>query len=159
MSGLSNFIVFDAPDVGMHGVRYVTQGTAQSSRILGGAEEDTSAADSPTAEGCSGSFPPLGTYACTVEQALYNAIYAFFEDTAAATMWGWSMYGTAPLNYLEIYAPDINYANRHTTPVSITTSDSPVTTTASMTAQEILNLAVQGSPRFPNSRWRYRLPA
>jgi hypothetical protein len=124
MSGLVASYGVNVPDVGIHGVRYITQSTAQSSRILGGAAFNTGVSGGNTAiEGCDGPFPPPGTYPCTVEQALYNVIRDFFEDTAAATSWGWGSKGAAPLDYLEIDAADITYANTHTTPVSILTAE------------------------------------
>jgi len=145
MSGLVASDGVDDPDVGINFVRQTTQSTAKSSRILGGAAFNTAVAGGSTAaEGCDGPFPTPGTYVCTVEQSLYNVIRDFFEDTGAATSWGWGVNGSAPLNYLEIEDVDITYANTHATPVAVITSESPAASQSSMTAQDILSLANQG---------------
>jgi uncharacterized repeat protein (TIGR01451 family) len=145
MSGLVASDGVDDPDVGINFVRQTTQSTAKSSRILGGAAFNTAVAGGSTAaEGCDGPFPTPGTYVCTVEQSLYNVIRDFFEDTGAATSWGWGVNGSAPLNYLEIEDVDITYANTHATPVAVITCESPAASQSSMTAQDILSLANQG---------------
>jgi hypothetical protein len=74
------------------------------------------------------------------EQAAYNVLGVFFEGTSVAPAFG-AMPGSAPLNYLQIYSPDIQYAeaNLHNPSTVIETNGDSV----SRTAQELLNLASQ----------------
>ncbi len=67
-------------------------------------------------------------------------LLVFFDGTPAATSFGGTP-STAPLNYLQIYDEDIQYANAHVNvPVQIIQVNG---TTVSMTAQDLLNLASQ----------------
>jgi hypothetical protein len=43
------------------------------------------------------------------EQALYNVLQGYFAGTQGSSVFGGEL-GVAPLNYLQIYAPDIQYA-------------------------------------------------
>jgi hypothetical protein len=43
------------------------------------------------------------------EQALYNVLQGYFAGTQGSSVFGGEL-GNAPLNYLQIYAPDIQYA-------------------------------------------------
>lgn len=72
------------------------------------------------------------------EQAEYNVLSIYFNGTPVASSFG-STPGAAPLNYLQIYSTDIQYAAANAD------APSPVVlnngTTVSMSAQELLNLA------------------
>lgn len=72
------------------------------------------------------------------EQALFNALTTYFNNTAAAPNFAGTD-GTAPENYLQIYNDDFIYASKHPTPVSVQAG----TATVSTTMQNILNLASQ----------------
>ena len=74
------------------------------------------------------------------EQAEYNVLNDYFNGTAVASFFGGTQ-GTAPLNYLQIYSPDIQYAENHiNTPAQVVeTSGASV----AMSAQDLLNLASQ----------------
>jgi hypothetical protein len=72
------------------------------------------------------------------EQGLYNVLKNYFDGTAAAASFGGTP-GTAPMNYLQIYAPDIQFATAHVSaPVMVVETNGP---SAQMTAQDLLNLA------------------
>ena len=43
------------------------------------------------------------------EQALYNVLQGYFAGTRGLSVFGGEL-GDAPLNYLQIYAPDVQYA-------------------------------------------------
>jgi uncharacterized protein (TIGR03437 family) len=74
------------------------------------------------------------------EQAEYNVLNDFFNGTAAAPFFGGTS-GTAPLNYLQIYAPDIQYATaKINAPAQVVETSG---TSVAMTAQDLLNLASQ----------------
>ncbi len=74
------------------------------------------------------------------EQALYNVLNVFFDGTPAASSFGGTP-GTAPMNYLQIYAEDILYATEHVnSPVQVVRTDG---TSVMMTAQDLLDLAGQ----------------
>ena len=74
------------------------------------------------------------------EQALYNVLRNFFEETPAAASFGGTP-GSAPLNYLQIYAEDFDYAAAHAnTPAAVVQTDG---TSLTITAQDLLNRASQ----------------
>jgi len=65
---------------------------------------------------------------------------SYFDGTAAAAFFGANP-GTAPLNCLQVYAQDIQYASAHATaPAQIVKTGG---STAVMAAQDLLNLASQ----------------
>jgi len=72
------------------------------------------------------------------EQAEYNVLNDYFNGTAAASFFGGTQ-GTAPLNYLQIYAPDIQYATARINAPAQVVETSGVT--VAMSAQGLLNLA------------------
>jgi len=103
--------------LGVIGVRFLSQLTmglgSASTRILGGAQFNKSVADNPTTEGGS----PV------VEQGLYNVLRLFFTGTPVGSEFG-GIIGTAPLNYLQIYYQDIEYATKHASkPVVVVETD------------------------------------
>jgi hypothetical protein len=150
-------------NLGIGGVRtlaYTTMTTGMPSTvILGGGQFNTRFSvpdhNDMEREGCT-SGPP-----CTItpEQAAYNALDVFFYDTpaAAATLAGGmgSLGGTPgsnPLNYLQIYYEDIQYANELNTQSILQydftsgTWPSPLPTSGpsvSVTAQTLLKTAKQ----------------
>jgi hypothetical protein len=79
------------------------------------------------------SWTAFAPYLITPEQAEANVLKGYFGDTAVATFFGGAL-GTVPLNYLQIYYPDFQYAD----PMSSITVLGPPTT-----AQSILDLARQ----------------
>jgi uncharacterized repeat protein (TIGR01451 family) len=86
------------------------------------------------------------------EQAEYNVLSKYFDGTAAASFFGGTP-GTAPLNYLQIYSPDILYATAHVNaPAQVVETGA----TVAVSAQDLLNLASQkllqiGEPALPPS--------
>jgi len=75
------------------------------------------------------------------EQAEYNVLKQFFNDTAAASSFGGTQ-GTVPFNYLQIYSEDIQYATAHVNaPAQVVQANG--TTVTMTTAQDLLNLASQ----------------
>lgn len=83
--------------------------TSPSQRILGGAQFAQSFSKFPDDEG--------GCTGCSPEQAEYNVLTWFFDETSegpsfpTGTVAGIGGHnGPAPLNYLQIYGPDITYA-------------------------------------------------
>jgi hypothetical protein len=177
-------------DLGLDGVKFLTGLTDLSvnpqTKILGGAQFNTSFSGFTLQEGCSSTFPPdksdtpIGCTipaSCTVqsciptvciptacyapgvteaevtsykqlknvpstdlippEQAAYNVLQDFFNKTPAAGSFGGTK-GTAPLNYLQIYSADIQYATTNVSnPALVFEGGIPV----SVTAQTLLNLA------------------
>ena len=74
------------------------------------------------------------------EQAEYNVLKVFFEGTAAASFFGGAQ-GATPLNYLQIYAVDFQYAETHIhAPQQLMETGG---TSVSFSAQDLLNLATQ----------------
>jgi uncharacterized protein (TIGR03437 family) len=73
------------------------------------------------------------------EQAEYNVLNVYFDGTAAASSFGGTQ-GAAPLNYLQIYYADIQYAQANVNaPAQVVEAGGTVSTTA----QDLLNLASQ----------------
>jgi len=72
------------------------------------------------------------------EQAAYNVLKVYFNGTPAAPIFGGTQ-GTAPLNYLQIYSPDILYAeNKVNAPAQVVETGGA---SVAMSAQDLLNLA------------------
>ena len=96
---------------GIRGVKEMSEDRSFSPRVLGGAQFDTSFSQKPAVEGCSASCDASAA-ACrdiTPQQALANVLAVYFDDTPAGNLYG-SKKGAAPMNYMQIYAPDITYA-------------------------------------------------
>jgi len=124
-------------NLGMDAVKYLSEttagGTAATSQILGGAQINSALSKGDKALKIGGS--------AIVEQALFNTLAYFFTGTNAASFYcepavETGAFGPAPLNYLQIYYPDIQYA----------ASNGPGTVTAScftgsLSAQDELNSA------------------
>jgi hypothetical protein len=73
------------------------------------------------------------------EQAEYNVLNIYFNGTPVATSFGGTP-GTTPLNYLQIYSDDIQYAQMNVdAPAQVVETNGTVSTTA----QDLLNLASQ----------------
>lgn len=74
------------------------------------------------------------------EQAEYNVLNVYFDGTAVASFFG-GTHGAAPLNYLQIYSQDIQYAEGHVNaPAQVGNTGGA---SAVMSAQDLLNLASQ----------------
>ena len=85
------------------------------------------------------------------EQGLYNLLNTYFAGSAAASSFGGTP-GTVPLNYLQLYSQDIQYATANVTAPAKVTEAGGVT--VATTAQALLNLASQkllalGEPAIP----------
>jgi uncharacterized protein (TIGR03437 family) len=74
------------------------------------------------------------------EQALYNLLNIYFDGTAAASFFGGTQ-GTAPVNYLQMYSEDIQYAEANVNAPAPVVQASGAT--VSMTVQVQLDLASQ----------------
>jgi hypothetical protein len=74
------------------------------------------------------------------EQAEYNVLNVYFNGTPVASAFG-ATPGAAPLNYLQIYYQDIQYAQMNVNAPGQVVETSGVT--VSMTPQDLLNLASQ----------------
>jgi uncharacterized protein (TIGR03437 family) len=74
------------------------------------------------------------------EQAAYNLLNIYFDGTPAASSFGGTP-GTVPLNYLQLYSQDIQYASANVNAPAPVTEAGGVT--VSTTAQALLNLASQ----------------
>ena len=76
----------------------------------------------------------------STEQALYNVLKNYFDGTPAAASFGGTP-GAAPMNYLQIYSGDFDYAEANVnTPAQVVQTDG---TSIQVTAQNLLNLASQ----------------
>jgi uncharacterized protein (TIGR03437 family) len=79
-----------------------------------------------------------GKYLIPPEQAEYNVLRVYFDGTPAGSLFGGTN-GTAPLNYLQIYSPDIQYAEANVNaPAQVVESSGA---TVARSAQQLLNLA------------------
>ncbi|MGA7192785.1 MAG: hypothetical protein WBW94_04075 [Anaerolineales bacterium] len=129
-------------NLGVVSVKLLSQRTAQlktpSAQILGGAQFNTSFSNDAVAEGCATKDGCAN--GISPEQAEYSVLNVFFDGTAVASSFGGTT-SNAPLNYLQIYAPDIQYATAHINdPAQVIKTDG---TSVMMTAQDLLNLANQ----------------
>lgn len=119
-------------NLGVPNVKLISQSTdlytSPSQRILGGAQFATSFSEKNHTDdegGCSGPT-------CTPEQAEYNVLVWFFDGTSegpnfpSGTVAIGGNSGSAPLNYLQIYGPDITYATTDVSgKVAVTMGGSP----------------------------------
>jgi hypothetical protein len=115
--------------------------TSPSQRILGGSQFahrfSNDAAGAADEGGC--------TSGCSAEQAEYNVLVWFFDETSegpsfpSGTVAIGGHNGPAPLNYLQIYGGDVTYASNHASnpKVAVTMGG----TTKMVTAQELLHKA------------------
>lgn len=122
-------------DLGEVGVRYLSQltaGSTETSQILGGAQFNAPLSVDNGAETEGGS--PV------VAQALFNMLQDFFTGTSVAGAYCEPFaVAPAPLNYLQIYHQDIQYASNH----GVATSVNEVCSTVMVSAQDELNTASQ----------------
>jgi hypothetical protein len=96
---------------GIVGVKDMAASGSLSPRVLGGAQFDTSFSQKPSAEGCAASCESASA-ACqglTPKDALVNVLKIYFDGTPAGDAFG-AAKGRTPMNYLQIYAPDITFA-------------------------------------------------
>lgn len=144
MYGLSSW-ANTYPYLGLNGIRQEAQSTASSTNnILGGAGEISAASINPWNEGNSihdpapipevySCIPPdssLPSY-CSPEQALFNLLAAYFYGTTQAFGLPYlssstgvpPIAGSAPLNFLSIYSPDLIYANKALPAVLVSKND------------------------------------
>jgi hypothetical protein len=74
------------------------------------------------------------------EQAEYNVLKVYFDGTTVASFFGGTP-GATPLNYLQIYAVDFQYAEAHAhAPEQVLETGGA---SVSISAQDLLNLARQ----------------
>ena len=79
-----------------------------------------------------------GKFLIPPEQAEYNVLKVYFDGTPAASFFGGTN-ASAPLNYLQIYSPDIQYATANiNSPAQVVETDG---VTVALSAQDLLNLA------------------
>jgi hypothetical protein len=112
------------------------------SRVLGGLQFDTSFSMDPQYEGCNmtDGCTNAGDPIISPEQAFYNALQVYFDDTSVGASYGTNdSSGALPLNYVQIYSSDIIYANTNTTGTNIV--DGFGNTVSNMTVQMEFNNA------------------
>ena len=105
-------------NIGVPGVKILTSLTpAPAVPLVGGAEFDHPISLSNTMQetGC-----PSGNSDCaglTIEEAAYNVLTVFFNQTPAAAFYGGTV-GNAPIQYLDIALPDLQYAQANPCPAN-----------------------------------------
>jgi uncharacterized protein (TIGR03437 family) len=105
-------------NIGVPGVKTLTSLTpAPAVPFVGGAEFDFPISLSSTMQqtGC-----PSGKSDCvglTIEEAAYNVLTVFFNQTPAAAFYGGTV-GTAPIQYLDVPLPDLQYAQATACPAT-----------------------------------------
>jgi uncharacterized protein (TIGR03437 family) len=106
-------------NIGVPGVKTLTSLTpAPPVPFVGGAEFDFSISESKTMQqtGC-----PDGNSDClglTIEEAAYNVLTVFFNQTPAAAFYGGTV-GTAPIQYLDVPLSDLLYAQATPCPATV----------------------------------------
>jgi hypothetical protein len=138
-------------NLGVPGVKLISQSTdtftSPSKRILGGAQFGKKFSQNSEDEGgCTSSmWAPLlmsTMTTCSPEQALNEVLTWFFKGTLAGAGFSGNIAdnGPAPLNYVQIYGPDITYATTAYTAgkVKVAMADGATYMT---TAQDLLNSA------------------
>ena len=106
-------------NIGVPGVKVLTSVTPPPAvPFVGGAEFDHPISESRTMQetGC-----PDGNSDCvglTIEEAAYNVLTVFFNQTPAAAFYGATV-GTAPIQYLDVPLPDLQYAQSTACPATV----------------------------------------
>jgi hypothetical protein len=129
-----------SPTLGIYGVKYLSQVPVfplVTSLVLGGAQFEGAFSKTPKTEGDAPHKP---------DQALYNVLQVYFTGTSVAGLYcepdiETGAYVPAPLNYLQIYYPDIQYASS-SLPHPVT-EGSCVSNPVTISVQDQLNLASQ----------------
>jgi hypothetical protein len=161
-------------DLGDHGIRWLAQNTASGnaplpgttnvvSRVLGGSQVGGSGGTgdaittNPDIEGC----PDIHNDCTNIppEQAVYNVLSAYFDGTLVGNQYNSTLTSSNfPLNYFQIYADDILYANTNATG-SVVTNGSGETnmmtvetllTNANVLISEIAELGLNIEPAGQN---------
>jgi hypothetical protein len=96
---------------GIKGVKEMASDSAFSPRVLGGAQFDTSFSKKPANEGCTASCEAASAecQGISPKDALVNVLRVYFDGTPDGAAFG-APKGSTPMNYLQIYAPDITFA-------------------------------------------------
>jgi hypothetical protein len=96
---------------GIRGVKDIAADGSLSPPVLGGAQFDTSFSQKPEKEGCASSCDAEAAECRSVApcDALANVLAVYFEGTPTGSAFRASQ-GSVPMNYLQVYAPDIVYA-------------------------------------------------
>lgn len=140
-------------NIGVPGVKVLTSLTpAPAAPFVGGAEFDYPISESRTMEetGC-----PDGNSDCvglTIEEAAYNVLTVFFSQTPAAAFYGGTV-GTAPIQYLDVPMPDLQYAQATACPATA----SPFLANTSLqdlyarASRDLLAMAGQTTPLAPST--------
>jgi hypothetical protein len=97
---------------GIKGVKEMASDSGFSPRVLGGAQFDTSFSKKPANEGCAASCEAASAecQSVTPKDALVNVLRVYFDGTPDGAAFG-APKGSTPMNYLQIYAPDITFAS------------------------------------------------
>ena len=106
VGGMTASSLLTIGNIGIAGVKLLT---ALTPPLLGGAEFDFPLTD-PTMlqpEGCPD--PNSGCPGLTIEEGTYNVLTVFFNGTPAAGFYGGTA-GTAPIQYVDVPMPDVQYA-------------------------------------------------
>jgi hypothetical protein len=86
------------------------------SRVLGGLQFNTGFSSNPQTEGCNDTNGCSGTNDPMIspEQAFYNVLQVYFDGTRVGGSYNVTP-GNLPLNYLQVYAADVIYADTNGT--------------------------------------------
>jgi hypothetical protein len=168
-------------DLDAHGIKWLAQNTTSGSaplpgtsnvvsRVLGGLQFDTSFSMSPQTEGCPQLDGCSTNNPISPEQAFYNVLQVYFDGTRVGGAYG-VIASNLPLNYVQIYAADILYANTNTSGSTVTNglgstnnmTASMLFTNASFQISEIaefdVGLSVQAVGQTVQLTWLATTPA
>ncbi|MFH0894810.1 MAG: T9SS type A sorting domain-containing protein [Bacteroidota bacterium] len=90
--------------------------------IIGGSQFAMPASTSPNMMGCDSCVTfPFSTYcsAITPDTAIKKVLRVYFDSTACGNTFGNGAVGSYQMNYLQVYSPDIIYANMNSTAQSL----------------------------------------
>jgi len=140
-------------NIGVPGVKTLTSLTpAPAVPFMGGAEFDYAISQSSTMQetGCpvrNGTCPGM-----TIEEAAYNVMTVFFDQTPAAAFYGGTV-GTEPIQYLDVPFIDLQYAQ--STPCPATPSpflgNTSLQDLYARASRDLLAMAGQTTPPLPAS--------
>lgn len=123
-------------DIGIAGVKVLTSLWPRPwPPIRGGAQFDHAVSTDPQGEGCPG-YPQMTCTGISVEEGAFNVLKVFFDGTPASRFYG-GLWGTAPIQYLEVDLTDVQYAQMKVNQCPA----APSTTLGETSLQDLLNRA------------------
>lgn len=121
--------------------------------IIGGSQFAMPASTNPNMMGCdSCNVFPFYTYCSTItpDSAIRKVLRVYFDSTSCGNAFGNGTVGSYQLNYLQVYSPDILYANINTTAQTLFSNANSCLNGCILTTISENNKTTEGTLIYPN---------